>query len=198
MDRLCQNLELMALPLCAVQQVGGGGLPGKEQYFARGQHLANLNRRVNAVQVGHNHVADQHVRLQRLRSFHGLFSAVNSASPQKVRQWLSTRPDWLQISDAVFAPDPLLEILDRGERDAILLAESIRAERLIMDDSDGRREAEDRHLAVIGTLGVLAEAARRDLLDLSRALADLRQTNFYAAPALIEMLLANESKRRKG
>jgi len=122
---------------------------------------------------------------------------LDSASPQKIREWLSTRPDWLRISDVVFAPDPLLEILDRGERDAILLAESIRAERLIMDDSDGRREAESRQLAVIGTLGVLAEAARRDLLDLGRALADLRKTNFYAAPALIEMLLANESKRRK-
>lgn len=66
-----------------------------------------------------------------------------------------------------------------------------------MDDMDGRREAENRKLAVIGTLGVLAEAARRDLLDLSGALADLQKTNFYAAPALVEMLLANESKRRK-
>lgn len=121
----------------------------------------------------------------------------DSASPHKIRDWLSTCPDWLQVSDAVFPPDTLLDILDMGERDAILLAESIRAERLIIDDMDGRREAESRHLAVIGTLGILAEAARRDLLDLSRALADLRQTNFYAAPALIEMLLANESDRRK-
>jgi predicted nucleic acid-binding protein len=122
---------------------------------------------------------------------------LDSASARKVREWLSARPDWLRISDAVFASDPLLGILDRGERDAILLAESIRAERLIMDDSDGRREAENRQLAVIGTLGVLAEAARRDLLDLNRALADLRQTNFFVAPALIEMLLTNEAKRRK-
>jgi len=121
----------------------------------------------------------------------------DSASPRKVREWFSTDPDWLKISDAVFPSDALLDILDQGERDAILLAESIGAERLIMDDMDGRREAENRHLAVIGTLGVLAEAARRNMLDLSRALADLQQTNFYAAPALIEMLLANESNRRK-
>lgn len=121
----------------------------------------------------------------------------DSASPHKVHEWLSTSPDWLQISDAIFPTDTLLDILDQGERDAILLAESVRAERLIMDDLDGRREAENRHLPVIGTLGVLAEAARRDLLDLGRALADLQQTNFYAAPALIDMLLANESHRRK-
>ena len=121
----------------------------------------------------------------------------DSASPRKVREWFSTHPDWLKISNAVFPSDALLDILDQGERDAILLAESIGAERLIMDDMDGRREAESRQLAVIGTLGVLAEAARRDLLDLGRVLADLQQTNFYAAPALVEMLLANESNRRK-
>lgn len=32
---------------------------------------------------------------------------LDSASPQKVREWLSTHPDWLRISDAVFSPDCL-------------------------------------------------------------------------------------------
>jgi predicted nucleic acid-binding protein len=51
------------------------------------------------------------------------------------------------------------------------LAESIGAARLIIDDLDGRLEAANRKLAVIGTLGILAEAVRRNLLDSSNALA---------------------------
>ncbi|HEY4048352.1 MAG TPA: DUF3368 domain-containing protein [Acidobacteriaceae bacterium] len=82
-----------------------------------------------------------------------------------------------------------MELLDRGERDAILLAESIKPDRLIIDDLDGRREAANRKLPVIGTLGVLSEAARRNLLDLTQALNALQATNFHAAPALIKLLL---------
>jgi predicted nucleic acid-binding protein len=46
------------------------------------------------------------------------------------------------------------------------------------------------------TLGLLAEAARRDLLDLAQVLADLQAINFHVSPGLIELLLANEAKRR--
>jgi predicted nucleic acid-binding protein len=84
-----------------------------------------------------------------------------------------------------------------GEQDAILLAESFKAERLIIDDLEGRREAANRGLPVIGTLGILAEAARRNFLDLPQALAALQATNFHVAPDLIELLLANDAKRRK-
>jgi Domain of unknown function (DUF3368) len=106
-------------------------------------------------------------------------------------------PAWLRISSIVYQSNPLLDLLDRGERDAILLAESVKADRLIIDDLDGRREAANRRLPVIGTLGILAEAARRDLLDLSQALAALQATNFHAAPALIKLLLANDAERHK-
>ena len=121
----------------------------------------------------------------------------DSDAPSEVRSWLSAPPQWLRISSMTFQPDPLLDRLDRGERDAILLAESIRADRLIMDDLDGRLEAANRKLAVIGTLGILAEAARRNLLDLTRALAALRATNFHVSPALIERLLTRDADRRK-
>ena len=84
-----------------------------------------------------------------------------------------------------------------GEQDAILLAELLKAERLIIDDLEGRREAAKRGLPVIGTLGILAEAGRRNLLDLPRALTALQATNFHVAPDLLELLLANDVKRRK-
>lgn len=116
-------------------------------------------------------------------------------SPATVREWLSARPEWLNVDSRIFQADILLDRLDRGERDAILLAEAIGAERIIMDDLEGRRAAENRSLAVIGTLGILAEASRRKLLDLPHALASLQTTNFYIAPELIEKLLLREIDR---
>ena len=121
----------------------------------------------------------------------------DSDAPAEVRAWVSAPPVWLQISTLIFRLDPLLNRLDRGEQDAILLAESLKAERLIIDDLEGRREAANRGLPVIGTLGILAERARRNLLDLPQALAALQTTNFHVAPDLIELLLANDAKRRK-
>jgi predicted nucleic acid-binding protein len=43
--------------------------------------------------------------------------------------------------------------LDDGERDAILLAQGLSADELIMDDMEGRREAERPHIHFVGTLG---------------------------------------------
>src|ERR1700722_483456 len=120
----------------------------------------------------------------------------DSDAPAEVRAWAAAPPRWLQISTLIFRLDPLLERLDRGEQDAILLAESFKAERLIIDDLEGRREAAKRGLPVIGTLGILAEGARRNLLDLPQTLAALQATNFHAAPELLELLLANDLKRR--
>jgi predicted nucleic acid-binding protein len=120
----------------------------------------------------------------------------DSDSPTEVRAWVSAPPVWLQISTLKFRLDPLLERLDRGEQDAILLAESFKAERLIIDDLEGRREATNRGLPVIGTLGILAEAARRNLINLPQALASLQATNFHVAPELIQLLLVNDAKRR--
>jgi predicted nucleic acid-binding protein len=59
-----------------------------------------------------------------------------------------------------------------------------------MDDRDGRREAERRSLAVLGTLRVLADGAEHNLLDLRVALDRLRQTNFRADAQLLQRLLA--------
>ena len=82
--------------------------------------------------------------------------------------------------------------LDAGERDAILLALELEADELIIDDLDGRREAERRKLHFVGTLGVLRDAARVGLLDLKDALFRLRQTNFHVSQELLDRLLQDE------
>ena len=47
----------------------------------------------------------------------------DSDAPVEVRAWVSTPPAWLRISSIVYPSNPLLDFLDRGERDAILTTE---------------------------------------------------------------------------
>lgn len=54
--------------------------------------------------------------------------------------------------------------LGSGESEVIVLAEEIHADLVIMDESAGRRELNQRGLAFIGTVGVLMQAKRRGLI----------------------------------
>lgn len=105
-------------------------------------------------------------------------------------------PSWLQIHALRSAPDQSLDYLDAGEREAIALAEEIGADQLLLDEIEARREAARRNLPFIGTLGVLREAARRGLVDLSTALALLQETTFYVDPELTRLLLEEDVQRK--
>jgi predicted nucleic acid-binding protein len=106
-------------------------------------------------------------------------------------------PPWLEILSApVSVPqDPSLAALDSGERAAIILAESLRADLLLIDDRAGANLALQRGLAVTGTLGVLDLASRAKLLRLRDAFERLQKTNFRYPPSLMELLLEEESAR---
>jgi predicted nucleic acid-binding protein len=80
----------------------------------------------------------------------------------------------------------LLKHLDPGERDAILLAESLNADLILLDESRGRQAARQRNLKMTGTLGLLDRAASQGLIDLSAALDLLSQTNFRISPRLLQ------------
>ena len=117
-------------------------------------------------------------------------------TPDAVSAWMAGPPSWLAVH-----PDPLvagteLPQLDPGERAAIALAHALGAGLLLIDDRAGVTAARARGFRVTGTLGVLADAAWEGLLDLVAAFAALRGTNFYAPPALFDMLLAEDHARR--
>src|SRR6266850_3697141 len=100
-------------------------------------------------------------------------------TPDLVRPWGKSLPDWLEVSHDVGTPAPDLSQLHAGERDAISLALQLKADALIIDERRGRQEAEKRGLRVIGTLGVLVVAHERGLVDLTAAIDRLRQTTFH-------------------
>ena len=107
-------------------------------------------------------------------------------TPAAVRTWITQPPAWCEIRPDPPA-DPTLIFLDFGERNAIRLALSVCANRLLIDDLAGRAEADRRRLRVTGTLGVLIDAAWAGLLDFEQALEQLRQTNFYLSERVIAL-----------
>jgi predicted nucleic acid-binding protein len=118
-------------------------------------------------------------------------------TPAKVRAWLTSPPPWLEIRHVGHAPPTTLAHLDPGEQEAILLAQELQADLLLMDDWQGRQEAHRRALIVTGTLGVLEHAAEQGLLDLPTALTRLQATNFFLPAPLIRDLLARDASRKR-
>lgn len=116
------------------------------------------------------------------------------AAPAAVHDWIHAPPSWLKIEPTLGHSDPALANLDNGERDAIALAGAISADLILMDDRNGVQAARARGFAVTGTLGLLALADRRKLIDLPDAIAKLRATNFRCRPDLSDVLLAQHRR----
>lgn len=119
------------------------------------------------------------------------------ATPSPVRAWLADSPAWLRVQTLRSRPDPGLDHLDAGEREAIALAEELKADHLLVDESDARKEAARRKLSFIGTLGILRRAAQLELINLPSVLARLQQTTFYVDPEVIRSLLDEDAERKK-
>ncbi len=121
---------------------------------------------------------------------------VDPDSPAKVREWIANAPAWIEQRSFAGEYDAKLALMDPGEREAIALAEELKADRLIADDLRARKAAMHRRIPVIGTLGVLRNAAQAGLLDFFESLTALQRTNFHFAPELLHKLLDEDSSEK--
>jgi predicted nucleic acid-binding protein len=111
-----------------------------------------------------------------------------------VKDWLSNPPSWLRVQAVPSSQlELVVEDLDLGEREAIVLAHLLRANLLLIDEISGRAAARRRNLRVTGTLGILRIAAEQELIDVPDVLARLRDTNFYVAEDLIRSIFGRWS-----
>jgi predicted nucleic acid-binding protein len=144
----------------------------------------------------------EHIEL--LRRFYGQvlvpepvaseLSAVGA--PAVVREWITKPPTWVDVRPV--PPDAVSMItddLDFGERAAIALAETMRADLLLIDEAAGRAEAKRRHMRVIGTLGVLRSGAEQGLVNVPDLLERLKATSFYLDEALLSAVFDRWLKR---
>ena len=100
---------------------------------------------------------------------------------------------WLRVAELkdVHLARALALDLDEGEAAAIALALELGAERILMDEHDGRVKAKALGLQPIGLLGVLLRARRDGTLDSVEAAMQMlrQQAGFFIADDLFDQVL---------
>ena len=127
-----------------------------------------------------------------------VFTELQSEStPEKVKKWIQSAPAWVEVRKAdISLFTPATEIQD-GEREAIALAIELKADALLIDDKNGRKEAKRAGLFIIPTLAALEIASKKDLIDLPEKIERLSKTTFHATRKLLDQILERERKRRE-
>ncbi|MCX7839508.1 MAG: DUF3368 domain-containing protein [Anaerolineae bacterium] len=100
----------------------------------------------------------------------------------------------VQVKDRL-AVEVLLDEMDVGEAEAIVLAREIGADWVLMDEKKGRRKLLQMGINKIGTLGILLKAKQLGLLPAIRPeIEKLRQHGFSVSQDVIDAILqqANE------
>ena len=109
-----------------------------------------------------------------------------AGTPENVRRRVLSIPAWFEVRtvrETHATTFPVL--LHRGEREAILLAEMLRPDVLLIDDQIGRTIALSRNLPLSGTLGVLERADTMRLVnDFPRVLKQLKSSGFFIGQSL--------------
>ena len=120
-------------------------------------------------------------------------------TPENVRRRILSLPAWYEIrtiQESEAAAFPVT--LHRGEREAILLAESLRPDVILIDEQIGRTIALNRNLPVSGTLGILERADTRGLINgFPAVLTGLKTSGFFISESLEQQLLHRHRARRK-
>jgi len=93
----------------------------------------------------------------------------DARTPETVRSRVLSLPAWFEVRTVQGTQATTFPVaLHRGEREAILLAEALRPDVLLIDEQIGRTIALSRNLPVSGTLGVLEPPTRWGSLAISR------------------------------
>lgn len=109
-----------------------------------------------------------------------------------------TGAEWIKVVAVRdrLAVDVLLDELDRGEAETIVLARELKADWVLMDEKKGRRKLLEMNLRIVGTVGLLLKGKQAGFLSEVRPhLEKLRQQGFSLSQVVIEGVLqqANES-----
>jgi predicted nucleic acid-binding protein len=88
------------------------------------------------------------------------------------------------------AVEGLLDELDRGEAEAIVLARELKADWVLMDEKKGRRKLSQFGINRVGTLGILLKAKQQGLIQHVRPEIDrLQSVAFRMSPDVVYEIL---------
>jgi len=119
-------------------------------------------------------------------------------TPEDIRLRVLSLPAWYEVRTVKETHASTFPVtLHRGEREAILLAETLPADMLLIDEQIGRTIALSRNLPLSGTLGVLERADTTWLVsDFPQVLKQLKTSGFFIAESLEQQLLQRHHLRR--
>ncbi|MBR1686321.1 MAG: DUF3368 domain-containing protein [Clostridia bacterium] len=89
--------------------------------------------------------------------------------------------------------------LDQGESEAIIYADEIKADVLLMDETAGRTVAQNMRLPITGSVGVLIRALHAGFLapdEADEAVIRIRKSNRHISEHLLQKVLAESAKKR--
>lgn len=103
--------------------------------------------------------------------------------------------EWLRLEQVSLSDDARYSFLDRGEREALMLAQKQEASLLLMDEKKGREVASSLGFKVRGTLGVLMEAKMKGLLtEIKPEIEKLKSVGFWLHPSLEAAVLKQSNE----
>ncbi|KGE84975.1 DUF3368 domain-containing protein [Phaeodactylibacter xiamenensis] len=116
---------------------------------------------------------------------------LNIVSKEDLRQkWI--KPKRVKDNSEV---SKLLDRLDIGESEAIIMGIELSADYLLIDEKAGRLIALEKNIKIIGTLGVLIEARSNNLIvSVQEEMDKLRRIGFWISDSLYAKILAEEQK----
>lgn len=102
-----------------------------------------------------------------------------------VRFWAGSPPGWLTVQGSTLVDASLK--LGPGETEAILLAQELQANLILIDERKGYKAALARGLKVVSTLSILEEAGSRRLIDFEPVINILdKETTFHVTEEVLE------------
>lgn len=124
-------------------------------------------------------------QIDRLDLLHQLYACIwiPPAVASEVEPVITSLPDWILIRDLEQDPHPktVSAAISPAEREVISLGWELAAALLILDEPPARQLAESLGFRVIGTVGLLLAAKRRELLDRVKPELDrLRAVRFFS------------------
>jgi predicted nucleic acid-binding protein len=114
-------------------------------------------------------------------------------TPASVRSWITNPPSWVDVRHTANPlPSSLLDDLGAGETAALTLAAELHADLVLIDDRRAVAAAHEMGITVTGTMGLLARASKRGMIDLADAFARLKLTNFRYRQETMDKFLAEQ------
>ena len=133
-----------------------------------------------------------------MRRFWSRLPYFGNYSPAIFRSWATNLPHW--IHQASPSPrslnDPRWAGRHAGETAALALAAVSQPAILLIDEWSARERALSHRLPVIGTLGILDEAAQYNLISFAAAIEKRTKTSFRYPNPRVERLLARHNRRQ--